>query len=83
MKYILSRSDQLRIVKMCHVDPTSGHLGITKSVSRIKERFMWKGVWKDVKDMVRIHILLVLFVLWFLFILFFIFFIITINFFFK
>ena len=52
VKYIQRRSDQLRIVKMCHIDPTSGHLGVKKSVGRIKERFMWKGIWKDVKNMV-------------------------------
>lgn len=56
MKYIKSRSDQLRIVKSCHVDATSGHFGVKKTVARIKERFMWKGVWKDAKDMVYISI---------------------------
>ena len=50
--YIKSRSDQLRIVKSCHVDATSGHFGVKKTVTRIKERFMWKGVWKDAKDIV-------------------------------
>ena len=52
VKYIKDRADQLRIVKSCHVDPTSGHLGV-KKVGRIRERFMWKGVWNDVKKLVR------------------------------
>ena len=39
-------------MKSCHVDTTSGHLGIKKTVARIKERFMWKGIWSDVKEMV-------------------------------
>ena len=51
VKYIKDRADQLRIVKSCHVDPTSGHLGVRKTVGRIRERFMWKGVWNDVKKM--------------------------------
>ena len=52
LRYIKDRTDQLRITKSCHVDPTSGHLGIMKTGNRIKERFMWKGIWADVKEMV-------------------------------
>ena len=52
MKYIKDRHDQLRIAKSCHVDPTSGHLGVRKTIGRVKERFMWKGVWEDVKTVV-------------------------------
>ena len=36
VKYIKDRADQLRIVKSCHVDPTSGHLGVYK-----------ENCWKD------------------------------------
>ena len=31
-----------------------GHLGIAKTVARIKERYMWKGIIQDVKDMVSL-----------------------------
>ena len=34
------------------MDPTSGHLGIEKTLSRITERFMWPGVSKDVELLV-------------------------------
>lgn len=59
MKYITSKSEQQRIVHSSHCDPTSGHLGIRKCVARVKERFMWKGIWDDVKNMVGIPILLI------------------------
>ena len=52
VKYIKNKSDQLRIAKSCHVDPTSGHLGLKKTVYRVRERYMWKGVWNDVKNIV-------------------------------
>uniref|UniRef100_A0A1X7VTW9 Integrase catalytic domain-containing protein n=1 Tax=Amphimedon queenslandica TaxID=400682 RepID=A0A1X7VTW9_AMPQE len=52
VKYVKNRSDQLRIVKSCHIDNTSGHFGVKKTVAQIKERFLWKGVWKDAKDVV-------------------------------
>ena len=40
----------------CYVDPTSGHLGIKKTLSRITERFMWPGVSKDVELLVSKHL---------------------------
>ena len=48
------RTEQNRLewLYACHIDITSGHLGIAKTVARIKERFMWKGLIKDVKEMV-------------------------------
>ncbi len=52
VKYIHSRDEQQTITKSCHVDPTSGHLGIKKTLSRITERFMWPGVTKDVEMLV-------------------------------
>ena len=42
----------MRIVQACHVDVTSGHLGVRKTYHRITERFMWIGVLKDVKKVV-------------------------------
>ena len=32
--------EQRRIVTACHSDITSGHLGIAKTVARIKERYV-------------------------------------------
>lgn len=52
LKYIKDKSDQLRILKSCHIDVTSGHLGVKKTAFRIKERFMWKGIWNDVNTLV-------------------------------
>ena len=44
----------MRVAKACHVDLTSGHLGIEKTVARVKERFMWKGIMMDIKS-VSVH----------------------------
>lgn len=49
MRYIENQTEQMRVAQVCHVD---GHFGVTKTVTRIKERFMWKGILKDVKSMV-------------------------------
>ncbi len=51
-------------LQSCHSHPTSGHFGITKTWHRLAERFYWKGLCKDVKNMVgnvlnepgRVHI---------------------------
>ena len=34
------------------MDPTSGHMGIKRTLSRITDRFMWSGVAKDVENLV-------------------------------
>ena len=52
VKVIQSRKDQLLIVKACHSEPTSGHFGLTKTWRRVAERFYWKGMVKDVHDLV-------------------------------
>ena len=52
IRYIRDRDEQIRIAKGCHADPTSGHLGFRKTLARITERFTWKGVSKDAKEIV-------------------------------
>ena len=59
MRYIQSRSEQMQVEQACHVDVTSDHFGITKTVARIKERFMWKGILKDVKSMILFFVVVV------------------------
>ena len=59
MRYIQNRTEQMRVAQTCHVDVTSGHFGVTKRVARIKERFMWKGILRDVKSMVSFFLLLI------------------------
>ena len=39
LRYIQSREEQLEILQACHADPTSGHLGIKKTVNKTTEHF--------------------------------------------
>jgi len=52
LRYIQQREEQLKILRACHADPTSGHMGEKKTINRITERFMWPGIVRDVKEMV-------------------------------
>ena len=52
-----SRSEQLKVLKACHKDPTAGHMGIKRTINRISERFYWPGIVADVKNMVRIWLI--------------------------
>ena len=54
--YIRDRDEQMRIAKACQADPTSGHLGFRKMLARLTERFTWKGVSKDAKEIVCAYI---------------------------
>ena len=46
-----------KILYACHVEPAAGHLGKNRTIHRIKERFMWHGIVKDVMEMVGTNFL--------------------------
>ena len=52
MKVVVSHDEQRRVLKACHSEPTSGHFGVTKTYKRIAERFYWKGMISDVRELV-------------------------------
>ena len=54
MRYIRNKEEQQRIIKVCHSDATSGHLGFKKTMSRVTERFTWYGMTKDIEAVVSI-----------------------------
>ena len=55
LRFIVSKEEQRKILLACHVHPTAGHMGRTRTISRIKERFMWHGMVNDVQDMVSLE----------------------------
>ena len=46
------KKERKKIALSCHVDVTSGHMGLKKTLARITERFAWKGMTEDVKRIV-------------------------------
>ena len=61
LRYVQSSEQRKKILHACHVDKTAGHMGRTRTLYRIKERFMWHGMVKDVQEMVCIYQSLLLF----------------------
>ena len=49
---VVPKSFQPEILKLSHSVRASGHLGISKTVERVKARFYWYGVSRDVKEYV-------------------------------
>ena len=41
------------VLSTCHNSPTAGHLGVTKTVGRVQERFYWPGQHSDVEDWIQ------------------------------
>jgi hypothetical protein len=41
------------ILKSLHDNPTSGHLGVTKTVERVRQRFYWCGLQQDIESWCR------------------------------
>ena len=52
VKVVAPSEERRRILKACHSEPTSGHLGVTKMYKRIAEQFYWKGMIADVRELV-------------------------------
>eukprot|EP00731_Ephydatia_muelleri_P011145 Em0006g39a len=53
LRYVQSPEERRLILLACHVHPTSGHMGRTRTLHRIKERVMWHGMVKDCTEMIR------------------------------
>ena len=49
LQYVQSKTEQQKILNGCHVDATAGHKGKTRTLYKVKERFMWHGMVKDVQ----------------------------------
>ena len=49
VRYVQEHKKQSRIAY--HMDPTYGHMGVKKTVARIKERFAWKGIIKNIQKL--------------------------------
>jgi hypothetical protein len=50
---LLPTSLRKYILTMLHDDPTSGHLGVTKTLARVRSRFYWPGHRQSVEDWCR------------------------------
>ena len=70
IKVVQTEKEQEQILQACHSDPTSGHYGVTKTWNRVAERFYWKGMINDVRQMVSLAlfnlICLYIYILWLL-----------------
>ena len=42
-----------QVLRALHNDPSSGHLGVSKTLEKVRRRFYWHGMWEDVEMHVR------------------------------
>lgn len=54
LRYVTSDEEKKKILHGCHVHPTAGHMGRERTLHRIKERFMWRGMYRDVQELVSV-----------------------------
>ena len=57
--YIQRKCRKVKVIssaklQACHSDATSGHFGVTKTHRRVAERFYWKGIVSDVRELVSL-----------------------------
>ena len=53
LQLVLPRSERKRVLHELHAGATGGHLGETKVLGKLKERFYWPGHATDVRDWCR------------------------------
>ena len=52
VKIVTSIEEQNRILQACHSDATSGHFGVAKTYKWLTERFYWRGITHQVRELV-------------------------------
>lgn len=52
-KLVPPRSQRAEIIKLCHDDPTCGHTGISKTIARVMQKYLWPKLPCDVARYVR------------------------------
>ena len=56
LRYVQTAEERRKTLLAFHVDKTASHLGRDKTCHRIKERFMWLGMCKDIQELVHMYI---------------------------
>lgn len=51
---VMPSSLRNNVLQELHTEETAGHLGINKTLGRVKQRFYWPGCTKDVRDWCRL-----------------------------
>lgn len=52
-KLVIPKGQRLAVYKSCHEDPKAAHLGVYKTVNRIREVYYWPRLLQDVRKYVR------------------------------
>jgi hypothetical protein len=50
-KVVVPRSMIPSVLRAYHSDPMGGHLGFAKVLGRISDRYTWKGMRRDIREM--------------------------------
>lgn len=52
-KLVMPKKNRRMLLKQCHDDVISGHLGVYKTYNRLLTHYYWPGMQRDVRDYVR------------------------------
>lgn len=52
-KLVIPEKSRLVVLQECHDNPSSGHMGVKKTINRVRQKYFWPSLIKDVKDYVR------------------------------
>jgi hypothetical protein len=53
LKLVVPQSLKRRTMQICHDEMAGGHLGLNKTYKKVQERFYWKNMWANVKQLIN------------------------------
>ena len=53
LQLVLPQVWQSEVLQMLHEDPCAGHLGIHRTIARVRNRFYWMGFKQDIEDSIN------------------------------
>ena len=55
LQLVVPQADREKIILQIHGGDTGGHLGVEKTVHKVKEQYYWPGHWNDVKILQNLY----------------------------
>lgn len=52
-KLVVPAENRKSVLKECHDDPMSAHMGVQKTIDKVLDRYYWPGMSKDIKNYVK------------------------------
>ena len=53
MRFVVPQVIQAEVIRACHDEPLSAHLGIAKTYDKVRQRFFWENMFADIQSWIK------------------------------